>query len=612
MPTGQRVQLHAHVAEELERSYGVDASTSAAELAARFNEARSLLGAEKVVKYSMLAGQQAMTTYAAAEAVDQFELALAATANSEDVETADLYFDLGNALNRMGGRPTDVVEALAKAFDIYEARGEAAKAIKTASYGITRDFGRGSPEQAAMCERALDLAEPDSLDAARILNEYGVALVSYEVPERSLAALNRANEIARREEDLFLQAHSLANMAGILLNEGQYEKTAETALQVLDLVPRIESPLRLVDLGLRITTFALSAMGEFEEAKHYLARLIEYDLSTTGFNLAHVDLQFSCLVALAEGKWDEARRIAEHRLADKPTALEFGVDAHIEFMTGATGSPIAGLARFVNDSTKFDTGETGDNALMLAMAGRDLDDADAVGLAQKIVDSDSEDPNHSVHPAVISGVHAVGAIVLGDASLASDLYPIFLPYRQSWTPSSRFIGIDRLLALLAETSGKPELATRHFDESIAFCEKAGILPELARTYCEYVRFRLARPGRIDRVSAIRMIDEGLAVADALGMAPLSNRLELLRDEVMARGTNPVYPNGLTRREVEVLRLVALGRTNREVASELVITENTAARHVANILAKTDSANRVEAAAFAATHDLLDRANPDRL
>ena len=59
-----------------------------------------------------------------------------------------------------------------------------------------------------------------------------------------------------------------------------------------------------------------------------------------------------------------------------------------------------------------------------------------------------------------------------------------------------------------------------------------------------------------------------------------------------------YPDGLTGREVEVLRLLAAGRTNQQIADDLVIAPNTAAKHVANILGKTDSANRSEAGAYA--------------
>ncbi len=63
------------------------------------------------------------------------------------------------------------------------------------------------------------------------------------------------------------------------------------------------------------------------------------------------------------------------------------------------------------------------------------------------------------------------------------------------------------------------------------------------------------------------------------------------------------PAGLTVREVEVLSLIASGRSNRAIADELFITTNTVANHVKNILSKTESANRTEAAAFAMEHRL---------
>ena len=56
--------------------------------------------------------------------------------------------------------------------------------------------------------------------------------------------------------------------------------------------------------------------------------------------------------------------------------------------------------------------------------------------------------------------------------------------------------------------------------------------------------------------------------------------------------------GLTAREREVLALVALGRTNRQIAEELFISENTAGVHVSNILGKLGVTGRGEAAAIA--------------
>jgi DNA-binding CsgD family transcriptional regulator len=63
-------------------------------------------------------------------------------------------------------------------------------------------------------------------------------------------------------------------------------------------------------------------------------------------------------------------------------------------------------------------------------------------------------------------------------------------------------------------------------------------------------------------------------------------------------------HGLTRRELEVLRLVAAGHTNREIAAALVISEHTVARHVQNIFAKLGLSSRTAASAFAYEHDLV--------
>jgi ATP/maltotriose-dependent transcriptional regulator MalT len=64
------------------------------------------------------------------------------------------------------------------------------------------------------------------------------------------------------------------------------------------------------------------------------------------------------------------------------------------------------------------------------------------------------------------------------------------------------------------------------------------------------------------------------------------------------------PGGLTQREVEVLRLVAAGKTNRAIATELVLSEKTVARHVSNIFTKLGVASRAAATAYAYENDLV--------
>jgi ATP/maltotriose-dependent transcriptional regulator MalT len=94
------------------------------------------------------------------------------------------------------------------------------------------------------------------------------------------------------------------------------------------------------------------------------------------------------------------------------------------------------------------------------------------------------------------------------------------------------------------------------------------------------------------VDAARRVFEQLGAVPALARAVASTR------------TRPPAPGGLTPREVEVLRLVATGATNREVADTLVISEKTVARHLSNMFTKLGIASRAAATAWAYEHELV--------
>ena len=66
----------------------------------------------------------------------------------------------------------------------------------------------------------------------------------------------------------------------------------------------------------------------------------------------------------------------------------------------------------------------------------------------------------------------------------------------------------------------------------------------------------------------------------------------------------VCTEGLTRREMQVLRLVAFGNNNSEIARQLFISVNTVTRHMTNIFLKTGTTNRVEAAVYASRHGIM--------
>ncbi len=100
-----------------------------------------------------------------------------------------------------------------------------------------------------------------------------------------------------------------------------------------------------------------------------------------------------------------------------------------------------------------------------------------------------------------------------------------------------------------------------------------------------------------------MLEEGLAIADELGMGPLKEQLTRVQDTIPVSRQTASYPGGLTAREADVIQLIAQGRTDREIAEELIISVRTVTTHVGNILNKTGTANRAEAASFATRHGL---------
>jgi DNA-binding NarL/FixJ family response regulator len=110
------------------------------------------------------------------------------------------------------------------------------------------------------------------------------------------------------------------------------------------------------------------------------------------------------------------------------------------------------------------------------------------------------------------------------------------------------------------------------------------------------------PCDLDRAAAL--LDAAAADAATLGMVSLRTQIEDSRREAARDAAAARYPAGLSEREVQVLRLVAAGRGNRDIANALFVSPNTVANHVRSILGKTRSANRTEAAAFAIHHGLL--------
>jgi len=131
--------------------------------------------------------------------------------------------------------------------------------------------------------------------------------------------------------------------------------------------------------------------------------------------------------------------------------------------------------------------------------------------------------------------------------------------------------------------------------------RIGARVPLARTRYDYAAMLLARGEMTDRECAAALLKASLESAREIGMRALEERVAKRLDELSGAGAGA--PDDLTAREAKVLRLIAIGRSNADIATALSISLNTVATHVRSILAKTGCANRTEAAAYAMRHGL---------
>jgi DNA-binding CsgD family transcriptional regulator len=158
-----------------------------------------------------------------------------------------------------------------------------------------------------------------------------------------------------------------------------------------------------------------------------------------------------------------------------------------------------------------------------------------------------------------------------------------------------------LAASAATVRGSLLLAEDDVPAAMTSLRRAGALWQELRLPYEGARGRMAYGFALraagDEDGARLELRAALAAFERLGAAgDAAQASDLL-------GGPKALPQGLTAREAEVLRLVASGKTNRDIAVELVISEHTVARHLQNMFAKLGVTSRAAATAFAYEHDL---------
>jgi DNA-binding CsgD family transcriptional regulator len=166
------------------------------------------------------------------------------------------------------------------------------------------------------------------------------------------------------------------------------------------------------------------------------------------------------------------------------------------------------------------------------------------------------------------------------------------------------------LALLAahRLLGELDTAARRFDDAAAHLADALMLAdacaapyERALTLLAQAELRAASGSRAD---AMALLDEVRAICTPLGAQPALARADALAASFAAvAAPAPGYPDGMTAREGEVLRLIAAGMSNREMAQRLSVSVRTIERHIENLYRKIGTRSKADATAYAFRHDL---------
>jgi DNA-binding CsgD family transcriptional regulator/tetratricopeptide (TPR) repeat protein len=618
LSAARRVRLHARVGEALEQLYAADLASHASQLAHHFAQASPVLGPEKLIRYSGLAGQQALATYAWEEALAHFERGLAArrsnlmdTAPARDADEAELLFGLAKAQSAslVTDQLVDAFNTLRRAFDYYAEAGEVALAVETAEFPIGIPTARFRGGDGQVIARALSLVRAGSHEAGRLLSRYGGYLGLGESDyEGAQHALGQAISIARRERDVPLEVQTLAYAANVSGQHLHWQESVDIALRAIELATGKETTFTQV-----LTRFwaavSLLHMGDPNAARPHVSALREM-AERRGNPRYMVNLSFVPIITVSclEGKWSAAREHSDRSIEVSPLHPQLlALRVLLEYETGHSIQGKVYLERLLDQRKSLRRSynySSGRLSMVIAEVDRITKSRDhwelAVSEADAILSAQAIIPVASMYAR--AGL-ALLAAQQGDQSAAGEHYDYFLrqPGNMIWT----LVSADRLLGLLARTLGGLEQAAAHFEDALGFCRNAGYRPELAWSLCDYSDTLVARGRPGDRTRARDILEESLAISDELGMGPLMARVAA-RLEGGAAGAPPppAHPDGLTQREMEVLVLIARGRSNPEIARELVVSIRTVTTHVSNIFNKINAANRAEAATYAIRHGLM--------
>jgi DNA-binding CsgD family transcriptional regulator len=605
----RRAELHLSVGEALERT---GAGTSGpAELAHHFTAAAPLDGPSRAIDYSLLAGHAALRALDYDEAEARFSSALELGID-DPRRRAGIQLELGTARFR-AGRSDDAMAAFRAAAEIAREL-EEPELLAAAAVGFEEACWRPGITDAGPIELLEEasgaLAPGDSELRVRLLAGISRARALVGDYPGSWRAEREAIDMARRLGDRFGLATVLTRSYWSHA-ESDLERTLEMLTEAVELAEELgATEVQAEAMEWRVA--GLIARGELSAAERELAEVHALAARARQPFPLHVAEHYASTLALCAGRLEEAE------------AAAYRSHEWSRLLTGRPASGIHGIQMF---SIRREQGRLAELVPTVRMVAADERSraAWAPAFAALLVELGMEEAARRELERVRlegldplrSGLWLASLIFLadacsgvGDRALAALLYPELAPLRGGNVVIGHGVACygatDRFLGLLATTLGDYALAIEHFERALAVNRRMGAVTWTAHTLYVYGRTLRMRGGPGDGVQASELLSESAALASQVGMPALLDRARALG--ARQEGIRPP-PAELSWREVEILRLVAGGLSNREIGERLYISEHTVANHVRSILRKTGASNRTEAAGYAYRNALV--GGPDR-
>jgi DNA-binding CsgD family transcriptional regulator/tetratricopeptide (TPR) repeat protein len=616
---GEREELHARLADELARS----GDASPAELAPHWAAAGR---AAEALAASVEAAREAEAVFGLAEAHAHLERAVAlwdAVPYAAAVAGLDFAGLCAWAADRASqvGAAREAVELGRRAIELVgdtDPHRAAFLHVRLANY--LDEIGTRDAAIAAF-ERAVEIvpAEPPSEERAYAVASLAAGLMLAWRFAQSLGVAEEALALARGVGAREAEVRALMVLGVDLAYLGHGDEGLARFHQALQLAEEIGDHSGLERAYINLTD-ALTMLGRPRESAEVGRAGLEVVRRYGIDSVLLVCNQIESLLAI--GEWDEADTLSAAALRAMASSFPYavlGVRAIVEIQRGAFGAARAHLEA-ATETMREDRGLGLYHVWLaeLALSEHRWADADAAvqdGLVQAA---------HPAAPQIRVEVCARG--LRAQAELAA----LARARRDTGGLSDHLDRAEMLLAVARDAAAEAAAITPNAGGWLALCEaeheraRGDARPEswaeAARTWeglerpplAAYCRWRQAEAlvaAGASRAEAAIPLREAHAVAARIGAKPLLRELELLAERARLELAPPETGSpdgrsaleetlGLTPREAEVLALVARGLTNREIASELVISVKTASVHVSHILRKLDAPNRLEAAAIA--------------